>query len=171
MKLFYRSACLVVCAVLFGCTSPKHDKAGHAKSVSFGVSTDPVIKEFVNLFAGQQGLRHWISYYDGYGDAPEWRSYCVLHDRYKLTLAFEIEINRQSKSFKRTTPFQLYVTEVVSVEVPRNTELGVSCKFGDQWTIGESEWAKLVECDGDFSGIGIALKQGSPVLGIDRLKQ
>jgi hypothetical protein len=171
MKFFPLCVCVVLSFFIFGCKQLKHDKEGHAKSVRFGVDNDPVVMGFAALFGSQKNVGHWICYYDGYGGDPEWRSFCILFDRYALTLAFDIKVNRTNKSFTRTSPVKLYLLEVTSVEVSKDQDIGISCKFGEQWVIEESQWLELVESGGDFDQIGIKLKKNSPVDGIDRVNQ
>lgn len=162
---------IVFLSFVFGCNPMRHDKEGHAESVQFGIAHDSVVTEFEKIFGRQKNVDHWISYYDGFGGSPEWQSFCVLFDRYKLTLAFDIKINRKNTSFERISPVKLYLLEVTSVEVPENADFGISCKFGEQWVIEESHWLELVESRGEFDRIGIKLKKSSPVESIDRVKQ
>lgn len=160
---------LLVFAFVVGCKS-EHDKMGHDLTVQLGERNNKLVQQF-NALTPRDDRWHWISYFDGYGGTPTWNSFAKLHGRYKIKMQFRITLNRRSREFEHAEEPRFYIDEVTVVEIPKTENAGIGCKFGQQFSFGIDDWKTLVKNGGDFSTIGIELKENSPVDNFEKVKQ
>jgi len=128
-------------------------------ALAHGRESVPVVKEFNRLFTQAS---NWISYYTGEYGNPEWNSKVGLHDRYILTMQFKIEFDdTRTRIINFEEPrFDLVEVETISYQ-PDGT---YKITYGTQQVRFDiTEWKRLVESNGDFSGIGAALEKDKPV--------
>jgi hypothetical protein len=136
----------------------------YEQAMRSGFSKIPQAREIEKLFGE---ANHFISYFDMVGVGQAWRTTDVfIAGRYKLEMGVDVRMDEQfTKIVEVIGEPKFYLREIERVKFYGEQ---VGAAFGEQFTFGPEEWAKVVEAKGDFSVIGIHLDLDNPVKNIER---
>ena len=150
--------------LLSGCSKDDHNNLDHTAPDPLSAFT--IINQFEALFPDANDVT-------SQGTNPPtphfWRWTAGLHDRYILSIEFELLQDPHSEARRPFAPLrvdpsiQFSLVEVDTIEILRDG--GRTIRFLSTQRINLGQWNQLVASDGDFSSIGIELKKSSPVSG------
>ncbi|MDA0766327.1 MAG: hypothetical protein O3A92_05835 [Verrucomicrobia bacterium] len=155
-----------LCIVHPGChvSSSIADKEAAERNGSISM---PIAKEFADVFPN---AFHWIGYYNGTKGDPRWNSQVGVHDRYVLSMEFEIEFDPT-----RTTPTRKGPPKFLLLEVSEIDEtIGGGASVGytqNQIAFGIDEWSRLRDSGGDLSALGFEVIRDQPIVGFEKALQ
>jgi len=137
-----------------------------AVTVRSGRSTIPQVQQIETLFGPGD---HFIA---GGGDRflpggangiSQWSTDVYFAGRYHLVMWVEIEVDRRNSEVSRVIgapKFQIH--EVEWVDMSGGTP-SISYRGSAQRDFSAADWGKVVEANGDFSVIGIQLRNDAPI--------
>ena len=147
-----------------GCSDINFDMGRYKGAVKDGFAKIPQACQIEELLGEAD---HFISYH-GTRDIPQqWNTEVYFAGRYCLTMQVVVKVDR---NFSRITEVvgepTFHLNELTSIDRTANGSDSAAC--GQQWVFTLDDWNKVVKAKGDFSVIGIRLKQHQPVPGFDR---
>jgi len=110
---------------------------------------------------------HFITHYKGKAgtmgeSGPRiWNSHVLLHERYVLTMQFDMALGADGLKVIETGQPTDRLSEITGVKVAPSGQ--VSIMYGDSVQFGPNEWKALEASKGDLSAVGIRPKSGQPV--------
>ncbi|CAN0460093.1 unnamed protein product, partial [Ectocarpus fasciculatus] len=131
-----------------------------ASAVANTVKSEPNVTAFERLYPGSE---HFISYYTGTYGQPRWNSTTLIHDRYELTMQFDIDIDRAGTNVTAIEPPQFWLNERRHVQRLPDGRLSISYDPDGGAEFGPDDWKKLVASNGDLSVLGIGNVDKTPV--------
>ena len=109
---------------------------------------------------------HFISY-SGPNVPQEWNTEVYFGGRYEFTMQVEVEVSYDFSAITKVKGEpKFYLSEVSRVRHYPNGTWGNDYDGNNERHFGRAESRKIVDAKGDFSAIGIKLKQGPAVRGI-----
>ena len=106
----------------------------------------------------------------GANDICQWSTDVYFAGRYQLTMWVDIEIDRRNSEVSRvvdTLKFRLL--EVTRVDMLSDGRPSISYGGSGQREFSAADWKKVVEAKGDFSVIGIQIRNDAPIANFDEL--
>ena len=129
-----------------------------AEAVADAVKNQPDAKAFAQLFPASE---HFITHYTGTKGPRVWNSHVLLHERYVLTMQFDMSLAADGIKVTATAPPKYYLHEVTSVTIAPSGQVSIS--YGESVEFGPAEWKKLEAAKGDLSALGTKPKTDQPV--------
>lgn len=155
--------CALLVLLAAGC-APGSGKAD--KAVSNAVKNQPDVRAFAAVFPASE---HFITHYDGTAGPRVWNSRVLLHERYVLTMQFDMTLDASGVTVTAVAPPTYHLAEITKVTAMPNgrvmTERGPS---GESVEFGPAEWNKVEAAGGDLSVLGIKPKLAQPVQGLKK---
>lgn len=153
----------VLIALLAITSSCRDGLTEHRHAIQSGMAVLPWPKQIEGLFGEAD---HFITHYNLDRGPKAWNTAVGLFGRYRLTLQVEVNIDYQKSIVlgNATNPI-FYLFEIESIKKENGRIVGAN--FSNQWTFDAVSWKKLYESNGDWSTIGIPLKQNDPIPGFD----
>jgi hypothetical protein len=126
----------------------------------------PIAVQMEELFGDAD---HFITHFGFSGQKSNtWNTEVYFDGRYTLTMQVEILINYSKKALVVSGNPKFYLHEVIKIDhLPDGR---IQSKYGMNREFTAEEWTKLYENKGDFSVIGIELRD-DPLSGFDEYEQ
>jgi hypothetical protein len=106
---------------------------------------------------------HFVDF-SGHAGSKQWNTVAYFDGRYELTLQVEVEIGANYSIQNSKSP-KLSLVEVESLERRENGTF--QAKISNQWVLDESQIDRLLESNGAWETVGIAIKKGQPLRDFD----
>jgi len=153
-KTFFFKRAFVLLLALLTLTACHDKMVDYKQTVRSGIATLPWPKEMEALFGEGD---HAITHYAFSPGPKDWWTEIHFGGRYTLTMHVDVEIDYEKNLIvKYVSPPRFSLVEVGSL-VRENGEIR-GAKIADQWFFDEMRWKKLVEAKGDWSVIGLPVK-------------
>lgn len=156
-------AVLVGMQLIVSCRDINFTRAGYRKAVLSGLKTIPEAKQIEELLGDSD---HFISYHGSRELGNEWYTEVHFGGRYSLTMQVPVRMGRDFDEVLEVIgdPTFLFLEANAIIEDGR----GVTFDRSAERRFTAKEWAEIYEAKGDFSVIGITLKQDEPLEGFDK---
>jgi hypothetical protein len=132
--------------------------SNYKKAVKSGFKQIPEAMQLETLFGDAD---HFISY-SGSSLPRDWNSEVSFDGRYTLTMQVEVKTNDALSEITEVVDKPKFVL-VEASKVILHSNGTTEVNYSGDWKFGLDDWKKVFETKGDFSVIGIKLKQNQPV--------
>jgi len=102
----------------------------------------------------------------------EWISEVYFGGRYELVMTVDVRVDRQTSDVSKIlgTP-RFLLLEIKSVEMSSDGRATVSFAPGTQREFGIAEWERIGDAKGDFSVVGVQIKNAPPIANFEEFAQ
>ncbi len=126
----------------------------YKETVRSGIKSLPWPKQMERLFGEGD---HFITHYSLSAGPKQWNTEVFFGSRYELTLQLEVDIDYDKRTvIHAATRPKFYLREVDRVKIAPSGQ--PTAFYSNDWTFDEARWQTLVTSGGNWSQIGITLK-------------
>jgi hypothetical protein len=148
---------LIITVLVAGCG---RSGTTYKQAVANAVKSEPNVVAFEKLYPGAE---HFISHLNGQAGTPRWNSKTLIHDRYVLTMQFDVSIDSSGTKVTAASQPQFYLVEVSGVTTSPGGQTSITYDGASQRQFGVQEWKALETSGGDLSSLGIEVTRDQPV--------